>query len=554
MPASRPALARILAPIAAGLLHAVLMLGAFPPVDLWPLTVLAPVPLIWAGLRLRDRWMPLLVGLGVFPFWAYQECWVTDISALGYVPMAAILALFYGFFVWLLARCARRTDSPALLALATPVLWTAVEVLRGEVTFTGYPWFLIAHPLVAVPALASPAAVLGTYWVSLLVSALAGIIALGVTVQREARPRWGVLAAAAAVVVAAWAGTGLVAGRAEPTEPPLRVAVVQTNLPQSNKMAWPLKDRLASFDRFAQLTEKGAAAKPDLIVWPETMYPGDVLDPWVQAELDRLMTAGQLDRDSLGLLPMYRALLALQERTGVPMLIGALGMDRAASADQRAAQHNSVFLIVRGAIAPNRYDKLHLTPFGEVMPYIQYWPWLQKQLLDFAAGGMSFDLVPGKAPRVFDLPSNPRVAIATPICFEATSASVCRELARAAADRPLVMINLTNDGWFGRFDPGRWEHLQAARWRAVELGIPVIRAANTGVSAVIDRRGRLLKAGTDGGALVRAEGVLTADVIPAKASTIFTRVGYVCTWSILALAGLISFWTFIRRPHERSTP
>src|SRR4051812_13663096 len=108
MPASRPALVRILVPIAAGLLHAALMACAFAPVNLWPLAFLAPVPLVWAALKLRGRWMPLLVSAGVLPVWLYQQCWVIDISSLGYIPMAIALSLFYGLFVWLLARVPTR--------------------------------------------------------------------------------------------------------------------------------------------------------------------------------------------------------------------------------------------------------------------------------------------------------------------------------------------------------------------------------------------------------------------------------------------------------------
>jgi apolipoprotein N-acyltransferase len=527
------------------------MACAFPPIDLWPLAFLAPVPLMWAGLRLRGRWMPLLVGLGLLPLWLYEQQWVIDISALGYAPMAVTLALFYVLFVWATARAARRLRNPWALALALPVLWTGAEVFRGEVTFTGYPWFLIAHPLIAIPALAAPASVLGTYFVSFLVAAAA---AAGALLILDARRRWGGALVLGAIAAAGWLGSPLILRRG-PAGAPVTVAVVQTNLPQSNKIQWPVEDRIASFNRFAALTDRAARARPDLIVWPETMFPGDVLDPWVQDKLRQLADAGKLEPESVSLLPMYGELLALQRRAGSPMLVGALGMDRDAGEGERAAQHNSVFLITGGRVADIRYDKLHLTPFGEVMPYIRYWPWLQKQMLALAAGGMSFDLAPGVAPNVFHLPSQPGTVIATPICFEGTSASVCRRLTRAAGPRPMVIINLTNDGWFGNFDPGRWQHLQAARWRAVEFGVPLVRAANTGVSAAIDARGRLLAAGTDDGALARRDGVLSARVAPTRSSTIFARVGYVFTWLALGLAGLLVLATFIRRPIEqRSVP
>jgi apolipoprotein N-acyltransferase len=238
MPASRPALARILAPVVAGLLHAVLVLCAFPPVDLWPLAFLAPVPLMWAALELRGRWMPPLVGLGLLPLWLYEQQWVVDISALGYFPMAVALALFYVLFVWLLARAAKRVRTPWLLALAIPVLWTGAEVFRGEVTFTGYPWFLIAHPLVATPALAAPASILGTYFVSFLVATVAAALALLIIDRRR---WWRNAAMLLALGAAGWLAPPLLARHAAAAaETPQNLYVVHTKQPHNNNKSRPV--------------------------------------------------------------------------------------------------------------------------------------------------------------------------------------------------------------------------------------------------------------------------------------------------------------------------
>jgi apolipoprotein N-acyltransferase len=552
----------MLRPLVAGLAHAALMVCAFPPVGLWPLALLAPLPLIWIALRgstgpARSR--PFLVATGVLPLWLYEQCWVIDVSLLGYPLLAIALALFAALFVWSLARIARRVrqrPSPArsiTLALAIPTLWTGVEVLRGDVAFTGYPWMLLAHPLIDQPRLALPASLLGTYLVSFAAAAVAGCLATVLwgpegSERGGGRARvWGgaVLGALAACI---WVLTPLWVRRPLSTHP-LRIAVIQTNLPQSNKIEWPVSDRLEAFRRWAALTEQAAAQKPDLIVWPETMFPGVALDPPVARRLEDVAPEGKLDPDTIALLPLYHEILALQQRIGVPLLIGAIGIEPGSE----VRQYNSVFLIESGRVAPTRYDKLHLTPFGEVMPYIRYWPWLQRRLLALGARGMSFDLSPGSAPRLFTLatPSGP-VSIGTPICFEATSADVCLRLARAAGGGPTVLINLTNDGWFGGFDPGRRQHLQAARWRALELGVPLVRAANTGISCTIDPRGRVLARIDGSGA--RIEGVLTCELAPAVPITIFTRAGYIFTWSVLVLACAAVLATFLPIRRKRSIP
>jgi apolipoprotein N-acyltransferase len=196
-------------------------------------------------------------------------------------------------------------------------------------------------------------------------------------------------------------------------------------------------------------------------------------------------------------------------------------------------RYNSAFL-VRGGRVELRYDKMALTPFGEVMPGFRYWPWLQKKVLGLAANGMSFDLAEGKGPRAFSVEPVP-VSIVTPICFEITKPGVCRKLALASDHRPIILLNLTNDGWFGGFDPAREQHLQIARWRAAELGVSVVRAANTGISAVIDPTGRVLARGVDGSPkAAQVDGTLTLDVAASAPGTIYSRTGDVLGWSTLA--------------------
>src|SRR5262245_28184481 len=470
--------------VVAGLIHAALMAAAFPSFNLWPCVLLAPAPLVWLAIHLADRTPPgprrwrralgimLLVAAGVLPFDLYEQRWLIDVTAPGYGPLAVAMALFPGAFVVLLGRM-RRALPWLPVSLGAPVLWTGLEVLRGEVAFTGYPWYLLAHPLIASPLLAMPAAIVGTYGVSFLVVVPSGVAAdvLG------ARRRWIApavlgLGSVALVVVAPWltpsAGPGGI----------FRVAVVQTNIPQDNKLDWMLEQKTNDFERFLELTRRAAAAdpRPDVIVWPETMFPGMYLDPDAVAQERRFGVYRRADKRPTTDL-FHDRLLAFQAEIGIPMLVGAIGADnvRVHEGDSLPlpdAVYNSVFVIQHGQVQSTRYDKIGLTPFGVVLPYASAWPWLERQIMAFGARGMTFELTAGTTPRVFRIPSRlpdrAEVVIATPICFEATKAGLCRRLLAGYEGMPRIVINLTNDGWFGSFDAGRWQHLQSARWRAVE--------------------------------------------------------------------------------------
>ena len=187
------------------------------------------------------------------------------------------------------------------------------------------------------------------------------------------------------------------------------------------------------------------------------------------------------------------------------------------------ARYNSALLLDDDGVRA-RYDKLFLTPFGEVMPYISAWPWLEQQLLKLGAHGMRFDLDAGKGPVRFAV--SPGVRVVTPICFEATMPSICRKLVFEDGERQAeVMINMTNDGWFGNSDAGRQLHLLAARWRCVELATPMARSANTGISCLILPDGVVQNRMP-----VRERGYLVVEAPLGNEVPLFARVGHLVPW------------------------
>ena len=431
---------------------------------------------------------------------------------------------------------------------------------------TGYPWLLVGQPMIDVPALAAPAMVGGQYLVGLLVAVVAGAVA---DVLGPGSRRLGPAVAGLGFCVAVVAGANVLVVQKQDGGIQIDVGVVQTNVPQDNKIAWTVEQRLADWLRFEALTSQAAESRPDLIVWPETMFPGMGLDAQtLEAErsaglewaLDRIPPEFEPDarRDDEGRWRVPTTvfadrLLRLQSQLGVPIVIGSIasrGTRFETDAEGRVAarfdaRFNSVFLVRGGAIEPARYDKMKLTPFGEVIPYVSAWPWLERMAMAVGAHGMRFDLEAGSSPHLFEAPvgTDGRVVrFATPICFEPTWTGQARGLVyRAHHRRADLLVNLTNDGWFGSFDAGRAQHLLAVRWRCLELGVPMVRAANTGISALIDSRGRVVSEGVQGGH-TRTDGVLLGRVtLPDQADpgTPYARIGNVVGFSVLGLTGAL---------------
>jgi apolipoprotein N-acyltransferase len=546
-----------LAAFAGGLLFSLAMTLAFEPFGLWPLTLLAIIPLavVAADREVRPARGAFFAWLGMLPFWGFVGHWVVNISNVGYIPLVWYTALTTAVGFWLLAVGARTFPRVPGWVL-TPVLWTGAEVLRGNVIWNGYPWFQIGHPLIEQPVLSSPARLLGAYFVSFLVALIAGVAA---DLVRRRPGRW----IGVGVLAGAWGASIGVAAAFSPAPSAIsaRIGVVQTNIPQSVKGEWDLGQRYDDHQRWLEQSLRLGERRPDVIVWPETMYPGFVLDTvsWntIEAERDRHPALVQ----NIG---AFRSdLLAVQSRLGVPFLIGASGYQDLRVVEigperdvdlKWARRFNSAMLVRNGGVESGRYDKMQLTPFGEVMPYISAWPWLERQFLTVGVGasGMNFDLSAGTDPYVFTITTRDArpLRLVTPICFEATIPAICRKLVYGAGRRRAdVVVQLTNDGWFGSFDAGRLHHALCSRWRAVELGTPVVRVANTGVTCVIAADGSVARMARDqSGRPGRTEIFDVVEVPLVAGSTPYGAIGDLFGLSALGLSLLTCVIGLAKRP------
>lgn len=398
----------------------------------------------------------------------------------------------------------QRLGAFCLLALAL----AASEYARGHI-LTGLPWNL---PLMAWAGwlyLAQAVALIGVYGLSLLALLSAALLA-------SLQPRALIIALALPLLAFIYGAAVLHAGHAAaPAAEALKITVVQPNLAQREKWQADLRDR--HIDKTFKMTALGLKFAPDtdLIIWPETAIPALIDEGTGFAE--RLAAA----------LPRYQG----EPKDKQPYLLtGAIRRD---VGPDGTAYFNSAMLWSGTGLLLARSDKHHLVPFGEYLPLQNFLEAIGLQQLTRLRGGYSA----GPARPVL---SAARLPVLAPlICYEAVFPHLARHEKHA---RPAVFINLTNDGWFGT-SFGPYQHLAQARLRAIEHGVPLIRAANTGISAAFDARGRTLERLGLG-----EEGVFSLPLPPRTAPTIYARLGD-SAFAILYFLLLFFVWA---KSHRRA--
>ena len=448
----------------------ILATAALPPTGIVPLLAVAFTGLVWlmdgAGTPSRAFWTGWFFAFGHFVaglHWIANALLVDAEHFAWAVPFAVLLlpaglaifgglATFAAFRLW-------RPGVRRVLALA--LCWSAAEWLRGHV-LTGFPWNVAGYAWADVAPLRQGAALGGIWTLGLLTLALAGLPA---TLGDENGNGYGGrgLARRLGPVGAGLFGLGLLAlwGAARlPADPPSAegdparpvVRIVQGNIDQ--RMKWSPEERAAIHSRYQELSRAPAARPLAAVIWPETATPY-LLDS---------------NPDNA------RAVAAAAPPGGV-LLTGAVRVRQGPGPEDIAAWNSLLALDGSGAVL-GTYDKAHLVPFGEYLPLR---PLLSRVGMDrLAAGAVDFSAGPG--PRTLALGGLPPFAVL--ICYEAIFP------ASAFSDtRPEWLLNVTNDAWFGDSD-GPPQHLAMARMRAVEQGMPLVRAANTGISAIFDPFGR----------------------------------------------------------------
>ncbi|MDW8398442.1 MAG: apolipoprotein N-acyltransferase, partial [Acetobacteraceae bacterium] len=426
--------------------------AALPPVHAVPVLLLV-VPgllLLLEGRRPRQAAaVGFAFGMGhhIAGLYWISHALLTEPERWGWLVPVAVpgIALPLALFLVPVAMLAARLPGGWRRAVGFAGAWVLAEMARG-VLFTGFPWNLIGTVWAFDALPLQPAAFLGVHGLGLLTLLAAASPLCGR--RGFAQAMAGVLLVGALSLARLWPE--------EPPPEPVALVLVQGNIAQEVK--WREETRLPIFLRYVQLTRQGAEAAAEALpgarvvaVWPETASPF-LLEEDPEA---KRLAAGALPEGAL-------------------LLAGTVRVRR--EADGRLAEiFNSLVALDPAAAVAGVYDKAHLVPFGEYMPLSGWLP------IRVVRGAMDFSAGPGRV--ALRLPGLP--AFAPLICYEA----IFPAAVVPAGDRPAWLLNVTNDAWFGH-SAGPYQHLAAARLRAVEEGLPMVRAAQTGISAVFDSRGR----------------------------------------------------------------
>ncbi len=421
--------------------------------------------------------------------------------------MPAGLALFWAGATGLAAVA----WAPGPIRIVTLALaLSGAEWVRGHV-FTGFPWNVLGYALTWPLPMMQTTAFLGIYGLTLVaVPVFAAPVVLWADGGR--RRGLGILAAATTICMLAAAGAYRLASEDPPTDASVRIRVVQPSVPQREK--WRPENQGRIFRDHLDLSEQSGGGATDgasgfaLIVWPEAAMPFLPLNtPEALAAIGRLLPQG------------------------THLAAGALRVEPPARGGTRRRIFNSLMIFGQEGRLEGLYDKIHLVPFGEYLPFQSTLEAIGLEQLTRIRGGFDIGIAPRPLLEVAGLPS-----IGPLICYEAIFPAAVIQ----GSERPKVLINVTNDGWFGQ-TAGPHQHLHQARVRAVEEGLPIIRAANNGISAVIDARGRIL-----GSLGLDVRGTIDSTLTSAIAPPLYARYGDWIFLLLFAVAGCIRLAARVR--------
>lgn len=413
------------------------------------------------------------------------------VTALLVGYLALFPALFALAIAWLAGSFGART-----LVLA-PAVWVTSEMGRTYF-WSGFPWLLLGYSQTTVLPVAQVASLAGVFGLSGLVSSVGA--ALAYAAMTRDRRAWAMAAAPIAVVIvlAAWGGWRIHGAALTHTGRPLRVALVQGNVPQTEK--WDPAHAEAILERYLFLTREAAHGDARLVIWPESATPFSYEDDDAHGERIRDMV----------------------RETGIGLLFGSTQRERG----EPPKYYNAAFMLKPDGRTVAVYRKMHLVPFGEYVPL--------KSLLFFVGPlveGVA-DFSPGS--EMVGLPID-GATISTAICYEIVYPGLVR---RAVTGGSQLLTTMTNDAWYG-YSSAPYQHFLQASMRAIEEGRYLARAANTGISGIVDPYGRVLAQS----ALFDTT-VLAGDIRLLSLLTVYARIGDLFAYLCVALtaAALVAAW------------
>ena len=438
-------------------LSACLLVLSYPRSDIWIFAWIGLVPFFFALENRRGR---VAFGLGMITgilFFAGTLFWFVHVTLLGAILLILYLAVYFGLFA--VGYCFWEKKNFLTKLFLLPSLWVVLEFVRGHL-LSGFGWVSLGHSQYQILPLIQIADTTGVSGISFLV------VMVNVFLKEILENKFKLSFAeksitAAALTIVLFLGAVLGYGfyrlsRPSPTEK-IRIAIIQANIPQEEKWessAWPV-----IMSRYLDLTRQAAKDHPDLIIWPETAFPGFVWEaPQLFVDLENFVA-----------------------KLKIPLLLGMVTLTR-------DSYYNSAVLISAEGEVAEQYDKLHLVPFGEYIPLRHIFPFL-------SAIVPIGDFTPGNKFTPFPLVSQKNKGSRKPgvfsalICFEDTIPEISSAFTRRGSN---LLVNITNDAWF-QDTKAPYLHLQASLFRTVENHRGLVRVANTGASCFIDPSGRVIR-------------------------------------------------------------
>ena len=528
---------------------AVMLTLAQQPFGWWPLAWVAYVPFIlvcFSETRATSN-EPRATGLyltayvvGTF-YWLGNIYWMSFVTVVGWIAFCLYTALLWPLLVLSLRWC--RTKRIPLF-IAVPILIVGIEQMQGFF-LGGFYWNYLAHSQFTNTALIQIADIFGAAGVSFVVAMVNGLVAEMLLVRRPWFVVRNVIIAGIVLVGTLGYGQWRIKQSDTVVAPGPMIAAVQTNIPISVKKSFAAEKQI--FDELLEQSNQCIPAGAKLVVWPETM---------VQAILNPQVLRLLVDDHSY---KIFDETIREHAKKGTYVLAGAYdGTPRYDAGNIRLAQKfNSAFLYKPdGSQAPQKYSKIYLVPFGEMLPFSNI-PLIHKLFLKMSPYDFDYTIDPGTEYTVFEMQppdTNSKYRFSVMICYEDAVPFMARKFAldKKGSKRIDWLVNISNDGWFVRFENGKVlpatelsQHAAICAFRAVENRLAVLRSVNTGISCMVDTLGRI-KDGYAAGNLPRKafdrQGVVGwfADTVPIDArTTFFSKHGqwldFACQLSVIVI-------------------
>ncbi|MEO8476936.1 MAG: apolipoprotein N-acyltransferase [Actinomycetota bacterium] len=478
---------------------------AFPPARLWPLAFIAIAPLIW----LLDRSGPakgallgLAYGIGCYGATIY---WIWRFGELAWVALSIVMAISLALFGAAYASI-RRPGRPVISAFAAASLWTLIDWIRGMWPLGGFTWGSVGISQVDNRVTVRLATIAGVWGVTFVVVAANGLVVAGF---RARGTRFGLVPWSLAAALALGPGVLPFGGGPGPESgPTVDIATVQVDVRQAAQASRAGEDVRVAGLNIAAHEQLATGTRPDLIVWGEgALDPAAAADPTVMDRVRRAIAS-----------------------VGVPTLVGAV------TEDAEGGQRTDVVLFDGNGNPIGHYDKVHLVPFGEYVPFRGRLSWID------AIDQVPVDRIPGESIHTLEADGVP--AFGTPICFENSFAALPRAFVRDGASFLIVTVNNASYG----FTAASEQHQQMSQMRAIETGRWVVNAAVSGISAFIDPSGRVVES-----AGLFEPAILRHTIASTNDRTGYVRLGDWVPWLCLVVVAFL-FALPRRRRRTRESP